>query len=176
MKFRCLTPYYRKALIPAFAVLVLFSGNNAFADGNVDVQPPQEDSKKSDQNADKGDKPEPKPAQAEATAVAPSGDPVYHKASMRLSGSMCYACLKDLQDALLKVTGIEKVRVEKPQVNYFQPTSPDVSAWANCVVVYDERLLTLDGVRFAIKSHAYHTYRVTDKLLNHKPEDKDMKP
>jgi hypothetical protein len=171
MKNRCLTPYYRKVLIPAFAVLLWLCGNNAFADGNTDVQPPQEDSKKSDQKADKPQVLEEKPAPA-----ASSGTPVRHKASMRLSGSMCYACLKDLQDALLKVTGIEKVRVDKPQVNYFQATSPDVSAWANCVVVYDERLLNLDAVRYAIKTHAYHSYRVSDKALDHEPTDKDMKP
>jgi hypothetical protein len=174
MKTRCLTQYYRIVLIPAFAVLVALSGNNAFADGDVNVQPAQEDSKKSDQNADKDGPVEAKPIAA--AQPAPTGEPVYHKASMRLSGSMCYACLKDLQDALLKVTGIEKVRVDKPQVNYFQPASPDVSAWANCVVVYDERLLNLDAVRYAIKTHAYHSYRVTDKPLDHPPTDKDMKP
>lgn len=171
MKNRCFTPYYRKALIPAFIVLVWLSGNNALADGNLNVQPPQEDSKNSDPKADKQDSAHAKPAPAPT-----SGPPIRHKASMRLSGSMCYACLKDLQDALLKVTGIEKVRVDKPQVNYFQATSPDVSAWANCIVVYDEKVLNLDAVRYAIRTHAYHSYHVTDKPLDHEPTDKDMKP
>ena len=53
--------------------------------------------------------------------------------------------------------------------------SPDVSSWANAVVIFDESVIPLDGVRYAIKTHGYHSYRLVDKLLDHKPDDKDLK-
>jgi hypothetical protein len=33
----------------------------------------------------------------------------------------------------------------------------------------------LEYVRMAIKKHGYHSYRVVDKVLDHKPEEKDLK-
>jgi hypothetical protein len=178
MYTRYLTPYYLKAVIPAFALLVMLSGNIALADGAADVQPAQEDSKKSDQPADKPSAPT-QPTAAPQTPEAPqaeaSVDPIYHKLTLRLSGSMCAACLKDLQDNLLKVSGIEKVKIDRPEHNYFQPVSPDVSSWAQSIIIFDEHKMSVDTVRLAIKQHAYHSYRVVDKLLDHKPDDKDLK-
>jgi hypothetical protein len=180
---RSLTPYYLKGLIPAFALLLALSGNIALADGTADVQPAQEDSKKSDQQADKSTAPAeaaaaeatPAPQTAQAPQAAPSGPPIYHKLTLRLSGSMCAACLKDLQDNLLKINGIDKVKIDRPQQNYFQPVSPDVSSWAQSIIIYDEHLMSADTVRLAIKQHAYHSYRVVDKVLDHKPEEKELK-
>jgi copper chaperone CopZ len=179
-------PCYRKAMIFAFAVLVSISGNFALAQGSENVQPAQEDSKNSDQATDKKaeEAPQSNDSKPEATAAATptpaapapaAGPPILHRLSLRLSGSMCYACLKDLQDNLLKYSGIEKVRVDKPTQNFFQGVSPDVSSWAQGIIIYDEKQIPLEYVRMAIKKHGYHSYRVVDKVLDHKPEEKDLK-
>lgn len=177
MNARCLTPYYRKALIAAFAIVAGLSGNIALADGDPDVQPQKEDSKKSDQQTDKADKASEQPAASSVAAKASEAAeaPVYHRLQARLSGSMCAACLKELQDNLLKVSGIEKVKIDRPTQNYFSAVSPDVSAWAQSIIIYDERRLPLEYVRAAIKQHGYHTYRVVDKVLDHEPNEKDLK-
>jgi copper chaperone CopZ len=177
MSARCLTPYYRKGLIAALIALMAFSANNALADGVPDVQPQKEDSKTSDQEADKANKASDE-ASAPSTAALPaeaSAEPAYHRLTLRLSGSMCAACLKDLQDKLLKVSGIDKVKIDRPNTNYFQAVSPDVSAWAQSIIIYDEHRLALENIRGAIKQQGYHSYRIVDKPMDHKPDEKDLK-
>ena len=94
---------------------------------------------------------------------------------MRISGSMCIACLKELEENLRKLAGVDKARVEKSQTNYFQPYSPDVSNWADGVVLYDSKKIQLDYLRDAIRQGGYHSYKIVDKNLDRTPEVKDLK-
>ena len=94
---------------------------------------------------------------------------------MRISGSMCIACLKELAENLQKLPGVDKARVEKSQTNYFQPYSPDVTNWADGIVLYDSKKLPLDYLRDAIRQGGYHSYKIVDKTLNRAPEMRDLK-
>lgn len=92
--------------------------------------------------------------------------PVYRKVQLRLSGSMCYACLNTLKKKLKQVYGVEKVRIEKPMANLFQPYAPDVSSWAEGVMVYDQARVGLNELRSYMRSNGYVSYKVVDKNLD----------
>ncbi len=108
-------------------------------------------------------------------AETPTKAPTWHKVQFRLSGSMCLACLKEMKEELSKVPGIYRIKVERPQTNYFQPVSPDVASWANAVVLYDSERLPIEYLRGAIKQLGYHSYRVVDRLLGREPDERDLK-
>lgn len=94
-----------------------------------------------------------------------TGPPEYHKAQFRLSGSMCYSCLNTLKRKLLQVYGVQVMRVDKPVHNLFQPYAPDVSSWAEAVLVYDQRKVALSDVRAFMRSQGYMSYKVIDKVF-----------
>jgi len=101
--------------------------------------------------------------------------PEWHRLQMRLSGSMCIACLKDLEDNLKKVAGVDRVRIQRPQTNFYQPISPDVTNWAEAVAVFDGKRVQLDALRELIKQNGYHSYRIVDRILDRDPIDRDLK-
>lgn len=199
MYFRSLGTCYRKLLISAFVVLVGVFGIAAFAEepaaeksepkaaaeAPVTATAPKETPTPAAETAP-APAPETSPApatqktaaRAEATparAAEATKPPSWHKLQMRLSGSMCYACLKDLEDFLKKVPGVSKVKVEKPAPSYYQAMSPDVSSWADGVVLYDAERVPMEVVRGAVKQGGYHSYRVVDKVLDHEPVERDLK-
>ncbi len=97
---------------------------------------------------------------------AASGPPDFHKVQLRLSGSMCFACLNTLKKKLKQVYGVEKVRVEKPINNLFQPYAPDVSSWAEAAMIYDVAKVGLTELRAYMRSNGYVSYKVVDKILD----------
>src|SRR5262249_38328156 len=108
-------------------------------------------------------------------APAQTGPPEWHRMQMRLSGSMCIACLKDLEDALRRLPGINRIRIERPMATFTQAVSPDVSNWAQGVVVYDEKRIPAEYLRNVIRGNGYHSYHIVDKELGRDPEDRDLK-
>ncbi len=106
---------------------------------------------------------------ARAVQVQP-GPPEYHRTQMRLSGSMCYACLHDLHEKLKKTNGIERLKIDRPEQGFYQPYAPDVSSWAQAIIVYDAVRLPLDELKSVIHNNGYHAYKIVDKLLE-KPLD-----
>lgn len=94
-----------------------------------------------------------------------TGPPDLHKAQFRLSGSMCYSCLNTLKRKLLQVYGVQAIRIDKPAHNLFQPYAPDVSSWAETVLVYDSNKVALADVRSFMRNHGYMSYKVVDKVF-----------
>lgn len=102
----------------------------------------------------------------EANPAPPdTGPPEYRKAQFRLSGSMCYSCLNTLKRKLLQVYGVQAMRVDKPVHNLFQPYAPDVSSWAEAIIVYDQHKVALTDVRAFMRSNGYMSYKVVDKVF-----------
>lgn len=102
----------------------------------------------------------------EANPAPPdTGPPDYHKAQFRLSGSMCYSCLNTLKRKLLQVYGVQAMRVDKPVHNLFQPYAPDVSSWAEAILIYDQHKVALTDVRAFMRSNGYMSYKVVDKVF-----------
>jgi copper chaperone CopZ len=97
--------------------------------------------------------------------------PEYHRVQMRLSGSMCFSCLKDLDESLQRIRGVLQVKIDRPERNYYQPYAPEVSSWAVGTVYYDAAILPLDALRAEIKDHGYHPYKIVDA-----PSDKPSEP
>lgn len=123
----------------------------------------------------------PAPIAVEGTATdptataAPEKTPVWHKVQLRLSGSMCIACLKEMQGELSRIPGIFRAKVERPQTNYFQPVSPDIASWANGIILYDSERLPIEYLRGALKQLGYNSYHVVDRLLGREPNEADLK-
>jgi hypothetical protein len=111
---------------------------------------------------------QPQPTQA-------SGPPELHRARMRLSGSMCMACLHTLEEKLRQVQGVEDAKIRRTQGNYFQPVPQELSTWADALFIYDEKRLSLNDLRYTIKQYGYHSYQVSDQHLDHAPQEKDLK-
>jgi copper chaperone CopZ len=116
-----------------------------------------------------------KAEQAGTARSAPTAEPAWHRMQMRLSGSMCPACLKELTDNIKKLPGVILLKFERPQAVFTTAVSPDVSNWAEGCVIYDANKLAIDYLRDAIRQNGYHSYRVLDKELGHEPQEKDIR-
>lgn len=190
MTFRLSSSCYRKLLIAALAVAAWLSGDFACAEPILLVQAAQEDSKKSDPPPKDEKKPEEakepqttkasaqeekKPVVVTEEQLSETQTPDWHRVQMRLSGSLCYACLKDLEDNLEKIPGVWRAKIDRAKPNYFSAVSPDIQSYAEGVVLVDEKKLPIENLRAAIKQNAYHSYRIMDKALGHQPDEKDLK-
>jgi copper chaperone CopZ len=85
---------------------------------------------------------------------------------MRLAGSMCYSCLNTLKRKLMQVYGVANIKIDKPVHNLFQPYAPDVSSWAEAVLIYDMNKVALADVRSYMRSNGYMSYKVVDKTFS----------
>jgi hypothetical protein len=110
---------------------------------------------------------------------APAADlkqpPEWHRARMRLSGSMCMSCLKALQDEFLKIPGVQAIKLRREKSSSFELYSPELSVWADCIIVYDQKRAPLAGLRSVMKQEGYYPYQVNDKPLDHSPSEADAK-
>lgn len=110
----------------------------------------------------------------EAPPSVPTGE--LHKAQMRLSGSMCYSCLLALKKKIDRVDGIELVKVDKAAERISHPSSPDLTSYADAVVIYDSAKVNLQDLRSYIRSNGYMSFKVKDQLLDRPLESfKDRK-
>lgn len=88
-----------------------------------------------------------------------------HVVTMRISGSLCYSCLLDLEKTLKRVEGIVEVKVDKERKTAFQPFSPDLSNWASASLRYDSSKTSWNELRSVIRVHGYVPYKVSDRTL-----------
>ena len=101
--------------------------------------------------------------------------PAYHRVQMRLTGSMCYACLLEFQEKLKQVFGVERARVAKSEQVSIQAYSPDLSNFADAVFVYDANKLDLLDLRAYIRRSAYSPYKVVDRIIESVPPENSKK-
>lgn len=112
-------------------------------------------------------------AEDQSTAVVESENsaspPSYHRAHMRLDGSMCYACLHELQEKLLRVWGVERFHVEKAEQVSIQVYAPALPSFADGTVIYDSHKVDLNDLRAYMRSSGYFSYKVDDKEVDSLP-------
>jgi hypothetical protein len=101
--------------------------------------------------------------------------PEYHRVYMRLSGSMCFACLHTFEERLKQVLGVERVKIVKGTQVTVQSFSPDMSNWADATIYYDARHVNLPDIRAFSKNNGYVSYRVLDKLADSLPAEEPAK-
>ncbi len=117
-----------------------------------------------------------KPATLIDGAAVPDDKPgAYHRAEMRLTGSMCYACLKEFQDKLKLVLGVERTRVEKSNQASIQSFSPGLQNWADAVIYYDANKLDFVDLRAFMRRSGYFPYKVVDKETDSVPPEGQKK-
>lgn len=101
--------------------------------------------------------------------------PEYHRVYMRLSGSMCFACLHTFEERLKQVLGVERVKIVKGTQVTVQQFSPDLSNWADATIYYDAQHVNLPDIRAFSKNNGYVSYRVLDKLADTLPAEESNK-
>jgi copper chaperone CopZ len=99
-----------------------------------------------------------------------SAKPKVQEASMRLSGSLCPACLKALATRFQKTDGVISATVELPSQMKASETETVNAAgklprYAVARVTYDANVLTIDRIKDIVRSNdlAYWKVLVTDK-------------
>ncbi len=87
--------------------------------------------------------------------------PDFHLVQMKLSGSMCLACLRQLEKKILERPGVEKFAVleQKPS----RSSLPDGLNGVESRLVYDRSKVRLSELKEMIMSKGYIMYRITDK-------------
>lgn len=110
-----------------------------------------------------------KPAQV-VEENAESKAPQYHRVQMRLTGSMCIACLHEFQEKILQVYGVERAKVEKSETPALQIYSAGaVGNYADGIVYIDASRVDLIDLRAYMRVLGYHSYRVEDKATGELP-------
>lgn len=110
-----------------------------------------------------------KPAQV-VDENAESKAPQYHRVQMRLTGSMCIACLHEFQEKILQVYGVERAKVEKSETPALQIYSAGtVGNYADGIVYIDASRVELIDLRAYMRVLGYHSYRVEDKATGELP-------
>ncbi|MBY0356750.1 MAG: hypothetical protein K2W82_02010 [Candidatus Obscuribacterales bacterium] len=89
-----------------------------------------------------------------------------HQASMKLSGSMCFSCVQNLQDKISALPGVKKLTINKPLRSPRPVYVADALSYAEALVVYDRTKINLDDLKEAFIKRGYVMYRVSDKFLN----------
>ncbi|MBX9952172.1 MAG: hypothetical protein K2Y39_23560 [Candidatus Obscuribacterales bacterium] len=99
-----------------------------------------------------------------------SANPKVKEASMRLSGSLCPACLKALASRFQKTEGVITASVELPSQMKASETETSnalgkLPRYAIAHVTFDAKVLTVERIKDIIKSNdlAYWKFEVTEK-------------
>lgn len=99
----------------------------------------------------------------------------YHRAQLRVSGSMCYACLHEFQEKLKQVYGVERARVERTEQVSIQSYAPDLSNWADVVLFYDANKVEMIDLKVFIRTLGYSPYKLVDKTVDSLPSETQKK-
>jgi copper chaperone CopZ len=83
---------------------------------------------------------------------------------MKISGSMCLACLHELEKRLKELPGLSKAKIEYPGDNYYNAYLQTVAAsFARATISYDPGLVDLDNIKAMLRSQGYFAFKVIDK-------------
>jgi len=101
-----------------------------------------------------------------ASSVLPAAQAIAHlrTAEMRLSGSMCMACLKELENRLKELQGVAKVKIEYPFQKYYEYyLAPTMNQTARAVITYDSNLTSMPDIKAFMRIQGYHPYKIVEK-------------
>jgi hypothetical protein len=99
----------------------------------------------------------------------------WHIVRMQLHGSMCPACLLELQEQLAKLPAIQGVNIVQSKFEHGGNSEVRLDKFANAALVIDEKLLTLADLRSIIKVKEYNCKDVLDDSLGRLPVEEDLK-
>lgn len=97
--------------------------------------------------------------------------PVYHQANLKMTGSLCYACLLELQDKLKQIYGIERAKIEKNEQVSLQSTSALLPNYADAQIIYDASKLDFLDLKVYIRANGYFPYKVVQKSISSLPAE-----
>jgi hypothetical protein len=84
---------------------------------------------------------------------------------------MCYACLLELQEKLLQVSGVERFRAAKSEQVSIQSFGADLSNFADVIVYYDASKVNFPDIKAYIRSSGYYPYKIVDKEVSSVPAE-----
>jgi copper chaperone CopZ len=118
------------------------------------------------------------PAQAQAsatpttqapTSTTPTTDtkaggstPEWHKLGMRLSGSACLSCLKELEKKIAAITGVKSAKVHPPEQTYHSYEAPLTLQTSTAEIIFDANAVSADALRIFLKQKGYYPFKVVD--------------
>lgn len=86
-----------------------------------------------------------------------------HHLSMRISGSMCITCLKELEKKVKELVGVADAKIDfdaMKAVHYFDAVNQDS---APITVDYDPNQISLQSLRTYLRHKGYRTYKIVDR-------------
>lgn len=95
----------------------------------------------------------------------------YKQANMRMTGSLCYACLMELQEKLMHVYGVERASITKNEQVSLNTNSAYMPSWADAQIIYNPERLDLLDLKVYIRNSGYFPYKVSEKTLNSLPPE-----
>jgi copper chaperone CopZ len=101
----------------------------------------------------------PAPAALPAADVAALNRP--YRVLMRLSGSSCHACLKELEKKVKGIDGVLKIKVDYPGDSLYQAV-PGAS-WALATIDYVPARAPVATIKQVMKTQGYHPFKTIDK-------------
>lgn len=99
--------------------------------------------------------------QSDAAQLPKAFFPELHLVEMKLSGSMCLACLRNLEKIVSELPGVESFAVleKKPS----RSSVPDGMNGVESKLVYDRSKVRLAELKTMILSKGYIMYKINDK-------------
>jgi len=105
------------------------------------------------------------PAVQTAAPLSPGAPAREHRVQMRLSGSNCIACLMELEKKLKGMSGVTRVKIERPdEASAFYFGGPGAS-WSEATIIYNPDTAPLQQVMSLMRSQGYHPWKVQDRVL-----------
>jgi hypothetical protein len=99
----------------------------------------------------------------------------WHIVRMELHGSMCPACLLELQEQLSRLPAIQGVNIVQSKFEAGRNNELRLDKYANAAFIVDEKLMTLADLRSIIKVKEYNCKDVLDEPLGRLPVEEDLR-
>jgi copper chaperone CopZ len=104
---------------------------------------------------------EPAVREAQTAAELTPAPPDVRRIQMRLSGSSCTACLRELERKMKAVSGISKCKIEYPGENLYQAVPG--AGWSLATIVADVNKVSVQQIVQFMKTQGYHAFKIIDK-------------
>lgn len=78
---------------------------------------------------------------------------------------MCASCLHDMEVKVRRLPGVARIKITHHEVGFVLSASPDVTSWADGIIVYDSAKINWYQIKHVLKLSGYHPYQVQDRAL-----------
>ncbi|HEY9793247.1 MAG TPA: hypothetical protein V6D22_22795 [Candidatus Obscuribacterales bacterium] len=87
---------------------------------------------------------------------------VWHRVTLRLNGSMCPACLLELEGKLQALPGVPFAKTTRPESASAEAAAKTTKKHADVVIIYDKNTVLFERLRDLIKSTDYQISNLID--------------